>query len=192
MMPRYRTDWWAHADPLVEVWSEKRAVTSIVEPVASEYGVPYLVNRGFGSFASIHEAAERLAGRRAVVVYCGDQDPRGVAMDRDIANRLAANNVNVELRRVALTLAQVEERNLPPQPFKLSDSRAKDWPHDGSWELDALPYAVLAGAVRDAIREWLPPRLRRPAAGRRSQPGAAEGAGAMRRRNVRHGGQRVF
>ena len=61
------------------------------------------------------------------------------------------------LRRVALTPEQIDEHSLPPQPTKGTDSRARGYGHDGSWELDALPPEALAKLVADAIREHLPP-----------------------------------
>ena len=46
MARRYRSDWWLDADPTVEVWAEKQAVASIVEPVAATYGVPFMAAAG--------------------------------------------------------------------------------------------------------------------------------------------------
>ena len=43
----YRSAWWNGAIPTVEVWSEKRAVAGIVEPLALRYGVPFLACRGY-------------------------------------------------------------------------------------------------------------------------------------------------
>ena len=60
-------------------------------------------------------------------------------------------------RRVALTPEQIDAHSLPPQPTNATDSRARGYTADGSWELDALPPDVLAGLVRDAIAEHVPP-----------------------------------
>ena len=64
----YRSDWWVGADPMVEVWAEKDAVSGILEPLAFEYGLPYLACRGFASLTALWEASQRLAR------YAG-QDP---------------------------------------------------------------------------------------------------------------------
>ena len=49
------------------------------------------------------------------------------------------------------------EHSLPPNPTKLTDSRARYWVHGrDSWELDALPAPVLAGLVRDALADLVP------------------------------------
>jgi len=153
---QYRTDWWEDADPVVEVWAEKRAVSGILAPLARRYGVPFLAMRGFGSFTAVYEASLRFGGRRGVALYVGDFDPAGVEMDEDLQGRLDRIGVDVELERVALTRAQIDECELLPQPTKLSDSRAAKWPHEASWELDALDEAFLVDLVEAAIRSYLP------------------------------------
>ena len=98
---QYRSDWWADADPSVELWAEKDAVSGILEPVAHEYGVPYLACRGFVSLTALAEAADRLAARETVILYCGDHDPSGLEMDRDVADRLEALGAYADFRRVS-------------------------------------------------------------------------------------------
>ena len=153
----FRSDWWAGARYRVEVWTEKDAATGVLEPLAHQYGIAYLTCRGFSSFTAVHEAAERFEGRGGTVLYAGDHDPSGLAMDGDLQSRLDRMYANVELVRVALTPAQIDAHDLPPQPTKRTDSRARGYAHDGSWELDALPGAVLEGIVRAAIEGLLPP-----------------------------------
>ena len=154
----YRSDWWADADPTVEVWAEKAAVAGIVAPVADEYGVPFLACRGFSSLTALAEAADRLQGRDAVLLYVGDHDPSGLDMDRDLSARLEGLGARIRLERLALTVDQIDEHQLPPQPTKANDSRARGYSaaHGGSWELDALPADLLAGLVRDAIEGLVP------------------------------------
>ena len=155
---QYRSDWWADADPVVEVWAEKAAVAGIVQPVAMSYGVPFLACRGFSSLTALAEGADRLIGRRVVVVYLGDHDPSGVDMDRDLQERMVVLGAAVELRRLALTTAQIEQHQLPPQPTKAGDSRTAKYAadHDGSWELDALPVPELVELVDSALAALLP------------------------------------
>ena len=157
VVPQYRTDWWYDHEPYVELWAEKDAVTGIIAPVASEFGVTYLAMRGFGSFTAVHSAVQRIAERQAKIIYVGDFDPSGLEMDRDLQSRLDRMGANhTELLRVALTRGQVDSFNLLPQPTKMSDSRARHWPHEGSWELDALDADILVRLVRNAITEYLP------------------------------------
>lgn len=152
---QYRSDWWAGADTHVELWAEKDAVSGILEPLAHEYGIPFLACRGFVSLTALAQAAERM-WRPTVILYCGDHDPSGLDMDRDIADRLAALGADTTFKRVALTPAQIHEHQLIPQPTKVADSRAWGYSDGGSWELDALPVPVLVGHVRKAIRARLP------------------------------------
>lgn len=163
----YRSDWWADHGTVVEVWTEKAAVTGIVEPVANRWGVGYLAARGYASLTALSDAADRwheagLDGRDVVIVYVGDHDPSGLDMDRDLQsrfNRLTDDGYLagfVDLRRVALTREQIEEHELPPQPTKRGDSRARGWSHEGSWELDALPADVLRDTVNAAIADLAP------------------------------------
>ena len=158
---QYRSDWWSGADPYVEVWAEKAAVAGIVEPVARRWGVPFLACRGFASLTAVAEAVARFDGRRTVVLYVGDHDPSGLDMDRDLAGRMQRLGADVELVRLALTVAQIDAHQLPPQPTKGADSRAFGYSRDhaGSWELDALPADDLAGLVSDAIATRQPPDM---------------------------------
>jgi len=79
-----------------------------------------------------------------VLLYGGDFDPSGEAIDRDSTAR---TDCWVEVRRVALTAAPVQQHALPRQPGKETDSRAKGFDarhgHLVQVELDALPPDVL-------------------------------------------------
>lgn len=58
--------------------------------------------------------------------------------------------------RIALNMAQIEEYNPPPNPAKITDSRARAYMDEfgeSSWELDALPPDVLTTMIRDKISE---------------------------------------
>jgi hypothetical protein len=59
-----------------------------------------------------------------------------------------------EVRRIALTMAQITEYDPPPNPAKLSDSRSAGYVEEygyESWELDALPPDVLSALVREHV-----------------------------------------
>jgi hypothetical protein len=93
--------------------------------------------------------------RKPVVLYLGDHDPSGEDMVRDIGVRLKEFGVQwLKVEKIALTTAQVQQYNPPPNPAKVSDPRAagyiaKHGQH--SWEVDALPPNVLAQIVRKAF-----------------------------------------
>jgi hypothetical protein len=95
------------------------------------------------------------ACRTAVVLYLGDHDPSGEDMVRDIEVRLKEFGVHrLEVEKVGLTIAQVKQYNPPPNPAKITDSRAKAYIEkfgNSSWEVDALPPNVLAQLIRRAF-----------------------------------------
>ena len=77
-------------------------------------------------------------------------------MSRDIADRMRFFGVRLEFKRLALNMDQVEEYDPPPNPAKITDSRAEGYIAEfgeSSWELDALEPTVLARLIRDAITE---------------------------------------
>ena len=79
-------------------------------------------------------------------------------MTRDIRDRLTTFGVDLELRRLALNMDQVEQYQPPPNPAKLTDSRCQGYMAvhgDESWELDALEPSVLAGLIRDEVQGLL-------------------------------------
>jgi hypothetical protein len=93
--------------------------------------------------------------KEVVVLYLGDHDPSGEDMVRDIRDRLAEFGVpNLRVEKVALTMAQIRRFNPPPNPAKVTDSRAGAYIArygDQSWELDALPPRELNRLVENAI-----------------------------------------
>lgn len=75
-------------------------------------------------------------------------------MVRDIHDRLDMFLASVEVNKVALTMDQVEQYDPPPNPAKLTDSRAASYIAEHgeySWEVDALPPDVLHNLIEEAI-----------------------------------------
>jgi hypothetical protein len=149
----YREDLWAGQKYRPEVWIEKDALIGVVEGVCTHFRVPYFAIRGNVSQTLAHEAERRFEkyldqGLTPIVLHLVDHDPTGIDMTRDLTGRLHLYaGEYVEVRRVALTIEQVEEYNPPPNPAKEKDSRfAKYAAQFGtdSWELDALSPAVIA------------------------------------------------
>jgi hypothetical protein len=85
----------------------------------------------------------------------GDHDPSGEDMVRDIETRLAEFGVeDLAVIKIALTIDQVQRYNPPPNPAKMTDSRAAGYVAkfgSSSWEVDALPPNVLANLIRAAF-----------------------------------------
>lgn len=159
----FRVDRWVGQRRHVEVWCEKDALTSVLEPVAHEYHVLLLPVRGYSSTTIAYEASLRFEAswpKEPVVFYLGDHDPSGVDMTRDLETRLSemTGEGHVELRRLALNFGQVLDNNLPPNPTKSSDSRTAGYTETYGaecWELDALDPPALVSVVRDAIEAEL-------------------------------------
>ena len=58
--------------------------------------------------------------------------------------------------RLALNMNQVRQYDPPPNPAKLSDSRAEDYVKEhgySSWELDALSPDVIMKLIEEAVKE---------------------------------------
>ena len=159
----FRVDRWAGQRRHVEIWCEKDALTSVLEPLAHEYHVLLLPVRGYSSTTIAYEAALRFQAvfpKEPLVFYLGDHDPSGVDMSRDLEARLSemASGSHVELRRLALNYGQVLDNNLPPNPTKSADSRTAGYAEAygaDCWELDALDPPALVSVVRDAIEAEL-------------------------------------
>lgn len=78
----------------------------------------------------------------------------------DLVSEAYANQLDtyghLRIDRIALNLDQIEQYDPPPNPAKLTDSRAKAYIEEhgsSSWELDALEPTVLAQLITAAIEE---------------------------------------
>lgn len=155
----FRIDRWAEQLHRVEVWIEKEALAGVFERVCEDLRVPYLSCRGYTSQSEMWGAAQRLiryhdGGQAPVILHFGDHDPSGIDMTRDIEDRLTTFGCDVEVRRLALNMDQVEAYTPPPNPAKQTDSRFQSYIRSfgaESWELDALEPQVLADLVRDEV-----------------------------------------
>lgn len=153
-----------HAKGYVEVWVEKEALGNVVERPCSEFRVPYMACKGYLSASQAWRAGERFEeamdnGQNAVLIHLGDHDPSGIDMTRDNSVRLEVfARQNVEVRRIALNMDQVRRYNPPPNPAKMTDTRANDYVArygDESWELDALRPEVIDRLIRDEINSLI-------------------------------------
>jgi len=159
----YRLPRWKGQEYYVELWVEKDAISGVLSPMASEYHITLMVNRGYSSQSAMYEAAKRFMrherkGTTSILLYLGDHDPSGEDMVRDIQDRLTMFGSTVEVHKIALTMEQVKEYNPPPNPAKLTDTRATAYIEkygDSSWEVDALPPDALHQIVRDSIFEYV-------------------------------------
>jgi hypothetical protein len=143
-------------------WVEKDALVGVISNVCNRLDVPYFACRGYTSQSEMWAAAQRLMryrelGQTPVILHLGDHDPSGIDMTRDIIDRLELFSGGIEVERLALNWDQIEEHNPPPNPAKLTDSRAEAYVAQyglESWELDALDPATIAGLVEDAVTRF--------------------------------------
>ncbi|MCB8818673.1 hypothetical protein [Desulfosporosinus shakirovi] len=149
----YHLDHWKGQSNYVEVWVEKDALVGIVGQICGELDVSFFSCRGYVSQSEMWGAARRLKrrqdnGQQIVLLHLGDHDPSGRDMSRDIQDRLITfETYGIEFHRLALNMNQIEQYDPPPNPTKLTDSRATkyidEFGHE-CWELDALEPHVIS------------------------------------------------
>lgn len=142
----------------IEVWVEKDALIGIVEDISRKLDVPCFSCRGYVSASEMWAAAQRFRDEeyreRRIILHLGDHDPSGKDMTRDIEERLSMFGADVEVQRIALNFDQIEEFSPPPNPTKLSDSRAVSYIEEygySCWELDALEPKILTNLIKSKV-----------------------------------------
>lgn len=162
----YAIDKWQGQPYRVEVWIEKDALIGVIEGVCKELDCPFFSCRGYTSASEMWAAGRRLQrylrlNQTPVILHLGDHDPSGKDMTRDIQERLELflrvdlGVDQVDVRRIALNMDQVDAYSPPPNPAKITDSRAQTYIAEfgnNSWELDALEPGVLVELIRTEVR----------------------------------------
>lgn len=158
----YRIDKWAEQPCRIEVWIEKDALVGVISRICQELDIDYFSCRGYTSASEMWSAAQRLRGylddgQDPIVLHFGDHDPSGIDMTRDIAERLALlADCPVDVQRMALNQDQIDLYGPPPNPTKLTDSRAPSYiaihGYD-SWELDALEPGTIVELISDEVHD---------------------------------------
>ena len=152
-------DKWEGQPNYVEVWVEKDALVDIVGQACGSIDTPFFSCRGYTSQSEMWAAAQRFIRQNRIrdncfIIHLGDHDPSGIDMTRDIQERLWMFGADVEVKRVALTMEQVQTYNPPPNPAKITDSRCGKYMEefgDESWELDALEPQMMTRLIRDEV-----------------------------------------
>lgn len=160
----YHEDLWSNQDHRVIVIVEKEALAGVLERTCREWDVPLLPARGYPSATTLRELAKgriMRASQQIVVLHLGDHDPSGIDMTRDLKERLSLfsrESVEIDFRRLALNMDQVEEEKPPPNPAKVTDSRYASYRlefGEESWELDALSPKYLHSLVAKEIEDLI-------------------------------------
>jgi len=163
----YRIDKWATQPHRIECWIEKDALLGVIQGVCNRLDIPYFSCRGYTSQSEVWGAAQRLKyyvnqGQIPVILHLGDHDPSGIDMTRDITDRLKLFMGGVHVDRLALNFDQVQQYQPPPNPAKLTDSRAIHYIQihgTDSWELDALTPEIINQLIEDAVYSIREPDL---------------------------------
>lgn len=95
----FRLPRWKDQDYYVELYSEKQAMESVLQPIASQYHITFGCNKGYSSASTMYDLAQRIKekieeGKKTVILYLGDHDPSGLDMVRDIRERITEFIVN--------------------------------------------------------------------------------------------------
>lgn len=146
----YRRRLWHDQHVSVSVFTEKDAISGVIDPVTVKWDVPLGVLRGYASESFAYNMAEQIkATRRPTFIYqLGDHDPSGLDAWRDFTAKVTAffgdrpAGWPVHFQRLAVTEAQIEEYNLPTRPTKQKDPRSRGFGGSGSVEVDAIPAPV--------------------------------------------------
>jgi hypothetical protein len=146
---------------------EKSSLAEVLRPIAEMVKASLYLGPGEMTLTRVAEAVALAAedGRPAVVLEFVDLDPAGHQMSISVARKLQAlrtshyPNLKVQLHRVALTIEQVRELNLPSTPLKPKEKRAIKWRekmgHEQT-EIDALA-ALRPDLLRQITLEALKP-----------------------------------
>lgn len=157
----YAEDPWEEQEYYVEAWIEKDALLGVLEVACSYHSIPHFSCRGYVSQSEMWRAAQRLIrkrneGKKVVIFHLGDHDPSGMDMSRDIFDRLdlfmsGHGYTPPQVNRLGLNMTQIRKLQPPPNPAKMTDSRASDYIAEygnQSWELDALDPKYIRDLVR--------------------------------------------
>lgn len=157
-------DFWDNQPCYIEVWVEKEALGNVVSKACDKYRLPHMACKGYLSASEAWRAGMRFEeqiahGKKCVLFHLGDHDPSGLDMTRDNAQRLELfAGESVEVIRLALNMDQIDQYNPPPNPAKITDSRAKSYIDKygkSSWELDALRPSIIEKLIQGHAEDFI-------------------------------------
>lgn len=167
MIERVDLDFWESSPVYIEVWIEKEALSRVLLPTCRKFRINLIVGKGYSSYTQIYKAAcHRFPknGKKTIILYLGDHDPSGLHIEDKLRQRLVEEagrrsiHLNLEVKRIALTYAQVERYNLPKSPLKKIAQKRGDYARKygtNTWELDAIEPEILDQLLTESITELL-------------------------------------
>jgi len=147
---------WKGQPKYVEVWSEKEALSGLFYEITNEHHITLATCRGYPSLTFMHKAEQRLEDieEDIVILYFGDYDPSGEDIFRHIQDTLKMFCIDAEFEKVAITMEQINEYDIPPMPTKRSDARSAKFVErygDVAVELDAIEPDTLQNIIATSI-----------------------------------------
>lgn len=155
----YRKSLWRNQGAEVIILSEKDAITGAISPVTDELDVELAIARGYASETFAYSMARTVLdntarGKTTFVYQLGDHDPSGLDAWRDFQKKVYgfAPHAEVQMSRLAVTPAQIDEYGLPTRPTKTTDTRSTKFRGE-SVEVDAIPAPELRRLLRSTIQK---------------------------------------
>ena len=155
----YRRNYWLEQPVHIEIWCEKDALTSVMNPVCQGYGVAFQALRGFDSESFAYESAKdiKATGKPARIYYFGDHDPAGWWIARNLEPQLRSFGAAATVIHVGVTPEQVAVMDLPTRQANPKDSRYRGFVDyfgsDLCTEVDAIPPNELEGLIESSIQQ---------------------------------------
>ena len=167
---RFFRRFWTTQETYCEAWVEKDALSQVIAGAVEALNTIVAPSRGYSSYTYVKDAVYRFQdnrgeAERVVILHLTDHDPSGLDMTRDLQDRFNAYSrglpFSVEVKRIALSIDQVRQYDLVPNPTKVTDSRAGRYMArygDECWELDAIEPDELVRLVRESaeaeVTDW--------------------------------------
>lgn len=165
----YRRDLWAGQPTNVEVWCESDSIAGVIAPITDRYGLGLYVCRGQSSKGFVHQAAEayRYDGRPAHVIYAGDWDPSGLAIENAIEERMhryAGKGLSLTFERIGVTAEDVRSGRFTSHASNRADSNYRQFKKvcadagldpDLAVEVEAIPPFELKARLEQAIERQI-------------------------------------
>lgn len=156
----FKLDPWRGQERRIEVWVEKDAMANQIHYVVDDLRIPVYVAKGYGSVTLKNDTRKRYGdGLGWILLYCGDFDPSGVDIERELKETLAEYGAHPLVERVTLTYE--ETRSLPD--FAALDLKPRDprtpafrarYPGSKGYELDVLSTEEIQDRLLRAIERY--------------------------------------
>jgi hypothetical protein len=145
----------------IELFAEKKTLSTILRPLSSRFCMPMTIGSGSCSIAPIRKLVKRFekSGKEKLIILAiADLDPAGMMIARSFCQRLRDyfGIEDVDARRVALTMDQVDDYHLPPggnteEKDDVNKNAFEEAYGSDTYEVEALEPAQLTSIVEEAI-----------------------------------------